>query len=271
MIRICSGWRCAVLAGMLLSGPAEGRLSRRSAGSGAAIVQSRQPDTRPLHGEFRVELDQRAGKPVNVVQMSVGPTGFVGAPEQAVVDYIRSTYAGRPPPDLIVTIAGPAAVFARKYRAQLFPDTPLLFTAVDHRYLQGAPLAEDEIAVSASNDFPALIDDILQVLPATRQVFVVIGSGIISSFWRQQLETGFERFHDRLTFIWSGEMSLQEILTRCANLPENSAIFYLTFGTDASGTAYADERVIAELHARSNAPLFAAHSPYFGFGIVGGH
>ena len=82
-------------------------------------------------GNFRVELDQRAGEPVNVVQVVVGPTGFVGAPEQAVVDYIRSTFADRPKPDLIVTVAGPAAVFARKYRQQLFPDTPLLFASVD--------------------------------------------------------------------------------------------------------------------------------------------
>ena len=28
-------------------------------------------------GDFRVELDQRAEKPVNVVQVVVGPTGFV--------------------------------------------------------------------------------------------------------------------------------------------------------------------------------------------------
>ena len=75
-------------------------------------------------GNFRVELDQRAEGPVNVVQVVVGPTGFVGAPEQAVVDYIRSTFVDRPKPDLIVTVAGPAAVFARKYRQQLFPDTP---------------------------------------------------------------------------------------------------------------------------------------------------
>src|SRR5258705_352980 len=60
---------------------------------------------------FRVELDQRAGQPVNVVQVAVSPTGFVAAPEQAAVDYIRSTFADRPP-DLIVTVAGPAAAFA---------------------------------------------------------------------------------------------------------------------------------------------------------------
>ena len=73
-------------------------------------------------GNFRVDLDQISERPVNVVQVVVGPTGFIVAPEQAIVDYIRSTFANRLKPDLIVTVAGPATVFARKYRQQLFPD-----------------------------------------------------------------------------------------------------------------------------------------------------
>ena len=52
--------------------------------------------------------------------------------------------------------------------------------------------------------------------------------------------------------------------------PDDSAIFYITFGTDAAGAAYADERVMAELHAAANAPLFAAHSVFLGAGVVGG-
>jgi signal transduction histidine kinase len=221
-------------------------------------------------GGLRIEMDERAGEPLNVVQIVVGTTGSVGAPEQAVVDFIRSTYAGRPPPELILTIAGPAAVFARKHRAQLFPDTPILFSAVDYRYLQGTPQGENEAAISAINDFPGLIDDVLQLLPETRQVFVVLGSGSLGQFWHERLERDFKRFQDRVSFAWSSDLSLAEMLSRCANLPKNSAIFYLTFGTDASGTAYADERVVAELRVHANAPLFAVQSPYMGSGIVGG-
>jgi signal transduction histidine kinase len=44
----------------------------------------------------------------------------------------------------------------------------------------------------------------------------------------------------------------------------------VTFGTDAAGAAYADTRVLAELHAAANAPLFGAHNVYMGAGIVGG-
>ena len=115
-----------------------------------------------------------------------------------------------------------------------------------------------------------MIDDILQLRPQTKQVFMVMGSGALSTFWRPELEEEFKRFHGRLTFVWSDELSLSEILRRSANLPPDSAIFYLTFGTDAQGGAYADERVLAELRAAANAPMFGVQSPYLGFGVVGG-
>ena len=221
-------------------------------------------------GNFRVELDQRVGRPLNVVQIVVGPTGFAGAPEQAIVSYIRATFAGRPQPDLIVTVGGPAALFARKYRRQLFPDTSLLFAAVDQRYLRDAPPRDRETAVAVTNDYPQLVDDILQLRPQTRQLFMVMGSGQLGQFWRRELEEQFKRFQGRLTFVWSNDLSLAEILRRSASLPNDSVIFYLTFGTDALGGAYADEQVLGALHRTASVPLFAKHSVMLGHGVVGG-
>jgi signal transduction histidine kinase len=263
--------RCVALAGLLLLGSAWGEaqppirqvLLLQSFDRGNMILDR-------FTGDLRIDLDQLAGRPLNVIQVVVGPTGFVGAPEQAVVDFIRSTYADHPKPDLIVSVAGPAAVFARKYRRQLFPDSPLLFTAVDQRYLGAAPLGENETAVAVVNDFPGLVDDILQLLPQTKQVFMVMGSGQIGRFWHQDLNEQFRRFRDRLTFVWSDGLTLPEILRRCASLPEHSAILYITFGTDAAGAAYADERVLAELHSVANAPLFSRHGVFLGSGVVGG-
>jgi signal transduction histidine kinase len=263
--------RFAALAALLVLGPARGEeqppvrqiLLLQSLDRGNMIVDR-------FTGNLRVDLDRHAERPVNVVQVVVGPTGFVGAPEQAIVDFIRAAYVDHPKPDLIVTVAGPAAVFARKHRAQLFPDSPLLFSAVDQRYLQDTPLGKNEAGVAVMNDFPGLIDDILQLLPETKQVFMVMGTGQIGRFWHQELNSQFARFRDRVSFVWSDEMALREILRRCASLPKHSAIFYLAFGTDAAGAAYADERVFADLHAVANAPLFTRHSVYFGSGVVGG-
>jgi signal transduction histidine kinase len=219
---------------------------------------------------FHVELDRRADPPVNFVQVVVGPIGTVGAPERAIVDFIGSTFADGPKPDLIVAVGGPASIFARKYRKQLFPDTPLLLAAVDERYLRASPPGENETAVAVSTDFPRLIDDILQVLPQTRQVFIVVGSGQLGQFWRRELEELFARFGNRVTFEWFDNLSLSEMVRRCANLPDNSAIFFFAYGTDAAGAAYADERVLAELHETANAPIFGGQSVHLGAGAVGG-
>ena len=166
MRRTCDRLRCVALAGLLMLGPASGEvqppvrqvLLLQSFDRGNLILDHFTATS----GSTWISVP---GRPVNIVQVIVGPTGFVGAPEQAIVDFIRSTYADRPTPDLIVTVAGPAAVFARKYRQQLFPDTPLLFAPVDQRYLQDAPLGENETAVAVASDFPRLIDDILQCCP----------------------------------------------------------------------------------------------------------
>ena len=271
MSRASERLRCAALAGALAliavpssAAPAVQQvLLLQSSDRGSLIFDH-------FTANFRVDLERLAGSPVNVVQVVVGPTGFVGAPDHAVVDYVRSTFTGRPMPDLIVTIGGTAAVFARQYRQQLFPDRPLLFTAVDKRYLAGAPLAENEAAVTSANDFPKLVQDILQLLPRTRQLFVVIGSGQLAQFWHAELGKEFQQFQDRLTFLWSDDMSLPDILERCAKLPRDSAILYITLGNDAKGGAYADERVLTDLHATANAPLFSTQSVMLGYGVVGG-
>ena len=178
MRSVCRRFFCAVLAGWLVAGawPSDAQTPVRQ----VLLLQSFHHGVMVhdyLTGNLQVDLDQLTGRPVNVVQVNVSPAGNVGASDKAIVDYIQSLYADRPKPDLIVTIAGPASVFARKYRRQLFPETPLLLAAVDQRFLGDAPLGENETAVPVNGDFPRGIDQILELLPQTKHVFMVMGSG----------------------------------------------------------------------------------------------
>ena len=271
MSRVVNGWRCAALTGVLVLGAASSAAAQTV--PQILLLQSFNRGNLTLDSftaSFRLELDRLAGSPMNVVEVVVGPTGFVGASEPAVVDYIRSMFTGHRGPDLIVTVAGPAAAFARTYREQLFPSAPLVFAGVDQRTLRGAPLGNNDTAVAVDNDFSGFVDDILELLPKTREVFVVVGSGALARFWRQELTDQFSRFRDRLTFAWSNDLSLPEMLRRCASLPRNSVIFFLNFGMDAQGRTYADERVFAALHDSANAPMFGVQSVMLGHGIVGG-
>jgi signal transduction histidine kinase len=271
MRRFSSRFRYAVMLGSLVlyaaaseaQAPVRYVLVLQSFNRGNPIVDQ-------FTGDFIADLQLRVTSPLNFVQVVVGPTGFVGAPEQGVVDYIRAMFVDGRKPDLLVTIGGPAAAFARRNRSQLFPERPLLFAAVDQRYLRDAPLREGETAVAVANDFARIVDDILALLPDTRQVLVVTGTSQLAKFWRREFETDFRRFKGRLTFLWSDDLSFSDLLRRCATLPPHSPILYLNFSSDARGTAYADERVLAELHDATSAPIFAGQSSLLGHGVVGG-
>ncbi len=259
---------CAGLLVLLFTVPSEAAVRH------VVLLQSFDRGTLVLDrftADFRVRLDERLGEPVTFIQFVVSPAGFDETPQQAFIEFLRAAFDSRPMPDLVVTVGGPAAAFARDYRARLFPGAPLLFTAVDHRFLRDASLAANETAAAVANEPTRVVDDILHLFPDTANVFVVNGSGELGRFWRQEFERDTVGFRNRVRFVWSDGLSYAEVLKRVATLPPRSAIFFQSFDVDADGAAYSTERALSDIRAHAHAPLFGAQGAELGYGIVGGH
>ena len=219
---------------------------------------------------FRPELSRSFGEPIDFIEVSLQAARLnPSASEQSILNEVRSTLPRRRL-DLVVPIGGPAAVFAQTYRQQLFPTTPMLLAGVDRRFVQNRALAANDTAVAVEHDPPQMIEAILRLLPDTRTVFVVIGSSPFEQFWLKEVKRGLRRFEGRLTFIWTNELSFEEMLKGCASLPPHSAIFYGVLSLDAKGVRHAEERTLGAFHAAANAPIFGLHSTQLGRGIVGG-
>ena len=218
---------------------------------------------------FRAVVDDRSADPVTFSEFFVSPAGFRDIPEDAFLEFMASAFAGRPKPDLVITTAGPAADFARRNRQRLFADSPLLYAAVDARFLQNATLAENETAVAVANNPTLIFDDILRLFPDTENVFLVMGSGELGRFWRQEFERESVRF-PKLRFLWADALTYAQILQRASTMPARSAIYFLSLDVDAQGTTYPTERVLTDLRARANAPVFGAQSAELGNGLIGG-
>jgi PAS domain S-box-containing protein len=219
---------------------------------------------------FRTELSRRSPEPINFIEVSLESSHPGENPrEEPVINYLKSVIATNQV-DLAIPLGGPAAMFAQKYRQQLFPLTPILLAAVDQRFLQNDTLTINDTAVAVVNDPARVVESILQLLPRTSTVFVVIGASWFERIWRAELDIELRRFRDRLTIVWSDDLSFAEVLTRCAALPPNSAIFYTLLSVDAAGVAHTGPRALKELRAVANAPIFGFHSNQLGDGIVGG-
>jgi len=98
-------------------------------------------------------------------------------------EYLRALYAERAP-ELIVALGAPAAEFVQRFRNSLFPQTPMLFTAVEARRVEYDKLTENDTVAAAAHNFPAAIETILQVLPDAKLIVVVNGASPNEVFWQ---------------------------------------------------------------------------------------
>ena len=97
------------------------------------------------------------------------------------VDYLHAVYR-ETPPDLIIAFGAPAASFIQRYRARLFPQTPMVF-AIEARRVQYDKLTENDTIVATHNDFAAAFESFLHVLPNTKMIAIVNGVSPNEKFW----------------------------------------------------------------------------------------
>jgi signal transduction histidine kinase len=219
---------------------------------------------------FRTELSKQSSEPITFFEASLQPTPSAEAiEERSVVNYLQSSLAGRRL-DLVVTISAPAALFAHKYGELLFPETPIVWSHLDERWLQGRTLTARETAVTGLLDPAPIVEDMLRLLPQTTNVFAVIGDSPLEKSWRPEFSRRMQTVTTRVTVTWFNEQSFAEMLKRSAMLPANSVILFFVLSVDAKEFTYSEEYVLAALHERANAPMFGLFSNQLGSGVVGG-
>ena len=126
------------------------------------------------------------------------------------VEYLRALNVDQPP-DLIIAIGAPAANFVQRYRNDLFPKTPMLFTAVERRRVDFDKLTEFDTVVAASNKEVLFFENILRVLPLTTTIAIVVGASPSETWWRDETAKTTALFADRVQFRWYNELSFEDM------------------------------------------------------------
>jgi signal transduction histidine kinase len=221
--------------------------------------------------EIHTELARRSPWPLDIVDHSiVSARNEDDKTEARYVDYLDALFK-KEPIDLILSIGAPAAVFVQRHRQKLFAATPMVIAALEQRRIQSSFLTDNDTVAGVAADFPAVIENILQVLPHTKTVAVVMGDSPNERYWLEVLQKEYGAFAGRVSFVWLNKMSFADILKRGAALPPNSAIFFFLMNVDATGVSFEGDTAMRQLYAVANAPIFTHDDTYFlGRGIVGG-
>jgi signal transduction histidine kinase len=219
---------------------------------------------------IRTELDRQSPWPLDLHEHSLEIARSSDEnPEGPFVEYLRVLFAKRPL-DLIVSIGAPAAAFVQRHRQQLFPTTPMVLTVVDQRRVQYSVLTPNDAVVAVAINYLAAFENILRVLPDTRNVAVVVGASPIEKYWRDEIGNEVRPLAHRIAVTWYDNLPFLDILKHAAALPPRSAIFWELMIVDAAGVVHEEGTALARLHAVANAPIFSYTDAFFGRDIVGG-
>ena len=118
-------------------------------------------------------------------------------PEPPFVEYLSSIFSRRRL-DLVVALGAPAAAFVQRHRKQLFAGTPMVFMAVDQRRVEYSSLSPNDAVVAVRINYLAAVENILKVLPATKDVMVVVGTSPIEKFWKEAIGKELEPLAGRI-------------------------------------------------------------------------
>ena len=179
-------------------------------------------------------------------------------------------------PDLIVPVSYSAMQFLMEDGKDLFPGIPAvaLFNArrldeVKHRIATGT--AGRDISGVASTDEPArTLDLILRLQPDTQRVAVVVGCSPVEKFWVDQLKQDFLPYRQRIEIDFLNGLTMQEVLSRVAELPPHSVVLNTFFFEDARGQFYLEEEALDLVARAARVPVYAIYSNDIGHGVVGG-
>ena len=206
---------------------------------------------------IRLELERQSPWPLDIQEHSlVTARSSDDSSEPAFVEYLHALY-GKRKPDLIVSIGAPAVAFVQRHRQHLFPAVPMVLTTVEQRRVQYAALGPNDVVVAVAIDFDAAIRNILQVLPDTNQIAMVIGTSPIERFWREEIARAAKPLEKRIKFTWYDTLSFEDVLKHAAALPPKSAIFWELMIVDAAGVVHEEGTALKKLHAVARAPIFS--------------
>ena len=220
--------------------------------------------------EIRTELVQQSPWALDITEHAlITARSSNQNPEAPFVQYLGALFSEHPL-DLIVSIGAPAAAFVQRHRHELFADTPMVFTAVDERRVQSSVLSDNDSVVAVRINYLAALENILRVLPDTKNVTVVVGTSPIEKFWKDEIAKEAEPLTNRVTLSWTDHLSFEELLKHAAALPPQSAIFWELMLVDAAGVVHEGNTALARLRKVANAPIFSYDEAFFGTDIVGG-
>lgn len=160
--------------------------------------------------------------------------------------------------DAVLACDNDAFEFVKKYRDELFPGAPAVFSSIndfDESMLEGR---KDITGTSENTDYAGTINIALKLRPATKTIVVVTDNTTTGKAHRSAVEKLRPDFPQSLGFthLSLADMTLDELASKLSKLDNNSIVLLLQHFKDRNGVTYTVQQSTPLLTKSSSVPVF---------------
>jgi len=189
--------------------------------------------------------------------------------QSRIAMFLRAKYEKRPP-DMVITLGSLALPFILRYRDDIAPNAPVVFTSVSPQNYSALRLPADVTGIISEFDLDKTLALAERLQPEASRLFVIAGSGEVDRRWQSAARKTIEDRKRKFEVTYLFERSYANLVEEVSKLPRDSIVLLLTVFADSEGNAFVPAHVAGSLSAVSPAPLYAPYDTYIGNGIVGG-
>jgi PAS domain S-box-containing protein len=193
----------------------------------------------------------------------------VGNNVTEIAQALRDKYA-RQDFDLIIAVGPTPFEVLLNEGAKTFPGVPMIFVGVADDHVRASKLPANMTGVAGHNDLIGTVDLAMRLQPDVRNLFVVSGNTDVERRILVDLEPEWRALAGRVKTTYLSNLTLDELLARVAQLPDHSAVVYLSLLKDAAGHSYVPAEVVPLISVSANAPMYVFIEVEVGRGAVGG-
>jgi len=192
------------------------------------------------------------------------------ASKRAFRESLMRKYSERKP-DLIVAAGAASLKFVAESHEAFIREAPIIFCAVLGDIPDQLKAGFHVTGVVGRLQPEETLKAALHLLPGTKRVVVVGGTGKFDEEWERVAKTAFQSYESKLDFTYLTDLTMPVLLERLSHLPSDTIVYHTSIAQDAAGERFIGSAQSIPLVARAaNAPVFVMDDVALRGGTVGG-
>ncbi|MGA7682483.1 MAG: ABC transporter substrate binding protein, partial [Pseudolabrys sp.] len=189
--------------------------------------------------------------------------------EEGILSFFRKKYRDKTI-DVVVVVGSAALDFIARRRAELWPNVPVVFAAIDEATIARVTLPPNLTGVTMQLTLQDMVRTANIVVPNLKRIAIVGDPLERQTFYRHFLDE-VPAVATQYEIINLMNLPMGELKRRLGNLPDATAVIYTGIYYDSEGVSHVPAELVVQIAEWANRPVVINVASYLGKGAVGGY